>query len=97
MAFLFVLFIFLAPLIGFIAGFLAGALRPIPLGIMAAIIVIVSPSAYLLAPLLVPGGSPEERYGPAFALTMFGVHSLLWALFATLGAFVGAARGRRAG
>jgi hypothetical protein len=93
---IFILLVFLAPLIGFVAGFLVGALRRASVRIAAALVVIVSPLAFLSMPLLLPAASPDERYGAAWALTMFGAHIALWSLFATLGVWVGTARGSRA-
>jgi hypothetical protein len=86
--------VFLAPVIGFVAGFLAGIVRRSSVRIAAALIVIISPLALLSLPLLLPATSPSQRLGAAWLLTMLAAHVALWMLFALLGLWVGAARRR---
>lgn len=91
---IFIPIVFLAPLLGFVAGFVVGALRRSSVRIVAALIVIISPLAWLSLPLLLPATSPSQRLGAAWLLTMLAAHIVLWMVFTALGLWVGSARRR---
>ena len=93
-----VLLLFLAaPVVAFVAGFLAGQIRQRAWRLIVAAAIILFPLASFLLPLLHPSASPNLRYAASFGLTMFGFHIGLWTLFCTLGVFVGAAKARGPG